>query len=152
MAKSNLRLVTPDSELRTVALRRRSNREMGRDREHLTVERLIKVAKGTRHGHHDATMILIGFRHGLRVSESVGAVLNSHYQLGLLHLARGINSMCDERLSALFARLAQISVQAGTTGDLSLCKAPKNLGSILRCAITNSGGERANHWFSETSA
>ena len=36
MAKSNLRLVTPDSDLRTVTLRRRSNRDMGRDREHLT--------------------------------------------------------------------------------------------------------------------
>ena len=72
MAKSNLRLVPPDSELRTVTPRRRSNSEMGRDREHLTeleVERLIKAAKGNRHGHRDATMILIGFRHGLRVSE-----------------------------------------------------------------------------------
>jgi hypothetical protein len=51
MAKSNLRLVSPESELRTVALRRPSNRDMGRDREHLTeleVERLIKVAKGNR--------------------------------------------------------------------------------------------------------
>ena len=49
MAKSNLRLVTPDAELRTVTLRRRSNREMGRDREHLTereVECLIKAARG----------------------------------------------------------------------------------------------------------
>jgi hypothetical protein len=36
MAKSSLRLVTPDSKLRTVTLRRLSNREMGRDREHLT--------------------------------------------------------------------------------------------------------------------
>ena len=65
MAKSNLRLMTPDSEIRTVALRRRGNRDMGRDREHLTeleVERLIKAAKGNRHGHRDATMILIGFR------------------------------------------------------------------------------------------
>jgi integrase len=72
MAKSNLRLLTPDSGLRTVTLRRRSNSEMGRDREHLTereVEGLIKAAKGNRHGHRDATMILIGFRHGLRVSE-----------------------------------------------------------------------------------
>jgi hypothetical protein len=36
MAKTNLRLVPPDSELRTVNLRRHSNRDMGRDREHLT--------------------------------------------------------------------------------------------------------------------
>jgi hypothetical protein len=52
MAKTNLRLVTPHSELRTVMLRRRSNRVMGRDREHLTeheVERLIKAAKGNHH-------------------------------------------------------------------------------------------------------
>jgi hypothetical protein len=28
---------------------------------------MIKVAKGNRHGHRDATMILIGFRHGLRL-------------------------------------------------------------------------------------
>ena len=58
MAKSNLRLVAPDSELRTVTLRRRSNRDMGRDCEHLTeleVERLIKVAKGNRHGQRDGT-------------------------------------------------------------------------------------------------
>ena len=67
----SLRLVAPDSELRTVTLRRLSNRDMGRDREHLTeheVERLIKVARGNRYGQRDATMILIGFRHGLRVS------------------------------------------------------------------------------------
>jgi hypothetical protein len=60
MGKSNLRLVPPDSELRTVALRRRSNRDMGRDREHLSeleVERLIRVAKGNRWGQPDATMI-----------------------------------------------------------------------------------------------
>ena len=36
MAKTKLRLVAPDSGLRTVTLRRRSNSEMGRDREHLT--------------------------------------------------------------------------------------------------------------------
>jgi len=74
MAKTKLRLVAPGSELRTVALRRRSNRDMGRDREHLTeleVDRLIKAAKGHRHGHRDATMILIGFRHG---PSSVGAL------------------------------------------------------------------------------
>jgi len=42
------------------------------DREHLTeldIERLIKAAKGNRWGHRDGTMILIAFRHGLRVSE-----------------------------------------------------------------------------------
>jgi integrase len=92
MAKSSLRLVSPDSELRTVGLRRRSNRDMGRDREHLTeleVERLIKVAKGNRHGHRDATMILVAFRHGLRVSELCGLQWTSiAFETGTLHVRR----------------------------------------------------------------
>jgi integrase len=53
---------------------RRPNGEL-RTREHLTereVERLIEAAKGNRHGHRDATMILLAFRHGLRASELVG--------------------------------------------------------------------------------
>jgi uncharacterized protein (DUF3084 family) len=40
-----------------------------RTREYLTpaeIERLIKAARGGRHGHHDATMILVAYRHGLR--------------------------------------------------------------------------------------
>ena len=43
-----------------------------RTREYLTekeVERLMKAAGGNRHGHRDATMILLAFRHGLRASE-----------------------------------------------------------------------------------
>ncbi len=35
------------------------------------VERLIGAAKTNRHGHRDATMILIAFRHGLRAAELV---------------------------------------------------------------------------------
>jgi type 1 fimbriae regulatory protein FimB/type 1 fimbriae regulatory protein FimE len=43
-----------------------------RSREHLTpseVEKLIEAAKTNRHGHRDATMILVAYRHGLRASE-----------------------------------------------------------------------------------
>ena len=91
MAKSNLRLVSPESELRTVALRRPSNRDMGRDREHLTeheVERLMKVAKGNRHGQRDATMILIGFRHGLS-SELCDLQWSSiAFETGIMHVRR----------------------------------------------------------------
>jgi integrase len=35
------------------------------------VERLMAKAKGNRWGHRDATMILVAYRHGLRVSELV---------------------------------------------------------------------------------
>ena len=46
-----------------------------REREHLTpheVERLMKAAKAIgRHGHRNSTMILLAYRHGLRVSELV---------------------------------------------------------------------------------
>ena len=43
-----------------------------RTREYLTereVERLMKAAGNNRHGHRDATMILMAFRHGLSASE-----------------------------------------------------------------------------------
>jgi site-specific recombinase XerD len=52
---------------------RRPNAEL-RSREHLTetgVERLVQAAKGNRWGHRDSTMILVAWRHGLRVSELV---------------------------------------------------------------------------------
>ena len=72
-SKSSLKLVTPDTVKRTVTPRRRPNAEL-RTREHLTeaeVTKLIAGAKCNRHGHRDATMILIAFRHGLRASELV---------------------------------------------------------------------------------
>ena len=52
---------------------RRPNAEL-RPREHLTereVEKLIAAARGNRWGQRDATMILVAYRHGLRVSELV---------------------------------------------------------------------------------
>ncbi|HUK83230.1 MAG TPA: tyrosine-type recombinase/integrase [Verrucomicrobiae bacterium] len=54
--------------------RRRTNAEL-RSREYLTepeIEKLMKAAeKVGRHGHRDATLILIAYRHALRVSELV---------------------------------------------------------------------------------
>jgi site-specific recombinase XerD len=73
MAKSDLRLVTPDTKKRTVTPRRRRNGDL-RTREYLTeteIERLMKAATANRYGHRDATMILVAYRHGLRVSELV---------------------------------------------------------------------------------
>jgi site-specific recombinase XerD len=73
LKKSPLKLVASTSVNRTVAPGRLPNSEY-RTREHLTeveVEQLIEVVKGNRWAHRDATMILVGYRHGLRVSELV---------------------------------------------------------------------------------
>ena len=73
MARSQLRLVTPTTKKRTVRPRRPPNADL-RTREYLTeaeVERLIETVKGNRWGHRDAAMILVAYRHGLRVSELV---------------------------------------------------------------------------------
>jgi integrase len=73
VAKRHLRLVTPATVKRTVTPRRRPNCDI-RTREYLTeaeVEKLMNAAKGNRHGHRDATMVLVAYRHGLRASELV---------------------------------------------------------------------------------
>jgi integrase len=69
---SHLKLVTPTIEIQTVTTPRRQPNADYRTREYLTeteVEALINAAKANRHGHRDATMILVAYRHGLRVSE-----------------------------------------------------------------------------------
>jgi type 1 fimbriae regulatory protein FimB/type 1 fimbriae regulatory protein FimE len=72
LAKSQLRLVTPATEKRTVTPRRRPNADL-RTREYLTEaevdERLLRATRGNRWGHRDGTMILLAYRHGLRASE-----------------------------------------------------------------------------------
>jgi len=73
MAKAKLRLVVPITVNRTVAPRRPKNAEL-RTREHLTdseVEKLIAAAGANRHGHRDALMVLMTYRHGLRAAEVV---------------------------------------------------------------------------------
>jgi integrase len=77
MTKSNLRLVAPATIFgaeasTTTRPRPPRKRPYGRARQHLTeaeVERLIKAAGNNRHGHRDATMVLLTFRHGLRTAE-----------------------------------------------------------------------------------
>jgi integrase len=72
--KSRLQLVVPTLENRAVAPIRLANSEY-RKREHLTpreVEKLIEAARTNRHGHRDATMLLVAYRHGLRASELCG--------------------------------------------------------------------------------
>ena len=64
---------TPNTENRTVPIRK-ANREL-RSREYLTpneITKLMAAARKNRHGHRDATMVLLAFRHGLRASEVCG--------------------------------------------------------------------------------
>jgi len=73
MAKPHLKLVTPTTKKRTVTPRRPKNAEV-RTREYLTdaeVGRLMKAASKNSWGHRDSTMVLVAYRHGLRVSELV---------------------------------------------------------------------------------
>ena len=55
---------------------RRANEHYRPEGEHLTEEQVTQLMNAARargrHGHRDATMILLAFRHGLRVSELVG--------------------------------------------------------------------------------
>ena len=69
-----LKVVSPASEKRTVAMPVRKPNAEYRSREHLTereVERLIEAAKANRYGNRNSTMVLLAYRHGLRASELV---------------------------------------------------------------------------------
>jgi type 1 fimbriae regulatory protein FimB/type 1 fimbriae regulatory protein FimE len=74
MAKPALKIVSPTIKKRKVTKetpRRPKNADV-RKREYLTekeVERLIGACQSNRRPHRDQTMILLAFRHGLRVSE-----------------------------------------------------------------------------------
>jgi integrase len=74
-AKLSLVETSPAKVLIPVRGGRKSNKELGRDRKHLTpeeVERLEKAVKRNRNGTRDWLLIHMAARHGLRASEIVG--------------------------------------------------------------------------------
>ena len=75
LAFKSIKRSSPSIENGKVAPPRRVTNLMRRSREHLTpaeVERMIAAAgKAGRHGVRDGTLILVAYRHGLRVSELV---------------------------------------------------------------------------------
>jgi integrase len=91
VANAHLKLVAPRIEKRTVTPKRAKNSEL-RTREYLTeheVETLMAAARQNRHGHRDATMILIAFRHGLRASELIDLRWDQvDFQRAALHVRR----------------------------------------------------------------
>ena len=91
MAKTNLRLVAElrITDSRASPTQRQRNGSRSRALTEREVECLINAAKGNRHGHRDATMILIGFRHGLRVSELSGLQWSSiEFETGTVYVRR----------------------------------------------------------------
>jgi integrase len=91
MNNSHLKLVAPDSIKRKVTPRRPRNADV-RTREHLLpheVDRLIATARRNRWGHRDATMILVAYRHGLRVGELVNLEWSQiDFNSGNMHVNR----------------------------------------------------------------
>jgi type 1 fimbriae regulatory protein FimE len=85
----------PNAENRKVLPSRRRNAEL-RPREYLTpdeVEQLVAHARKLgRHGHRDATLITIAYRHGLRVSELISLRWDMiDLNQGLVHISRRKN-------------------------------------------------------------
>ena len=91
MGSPCLTLVAPTAETRTVMPKRAKNSDL-RSREYLTeheIETLMAAARRNRHGHRDATIILIAFRHGLRASEVVDLRWDQvDFERAVLHIRR----------------------------------------------------------------
>jgi len=92
MTKPQLASVAPTTTNGTVRPPRRRPNKATRAREYLTdaeIERLIKAAGENRHGHRDATAVLVAYRHGLRASELVTLRWDSiDFAHGRLHVHR----------------------------------------------------------------
>src|SRR6202165_5073600 len=100
LAKKTVRKTRPTLLNGTVPPKRGRNRDV-RPREYLTpkeVERLIAAAKkqGRRYGLRDATMILVAFRHGLRVSELCSLTWDQiDFSQGMMHVRRIKNGIAS---------------------------------------------------------
>ncbi len=98
LAEKRKRRTRPTLQNGTVPPRRVANSDR-RPREYLTgkeIEKLMAAAKqaGRRYGLRDATMILIAFRHGLRVSELCALTWDQFdFGHGLMHVRRVKNGM-----------------------------------------------------------
>jgi integrase len=96
MARAALLVVAPNTLNRTVVPRRLRNSAL-RTREYLTpgeVAKLMEAARKNRHGHRDATMIMVAHRHGLRVSELIDLRWDQvDWTAATLHVRRAKNGL-----------------------------------------------------------
>ena len=95
MRKSALKRLPPTGKVQTVDMaRRRPNAEL-RHREYLTepeIEKLLKATGANRWGHRDGTMILVAYRHGLRVGELIDLRWDQvEFENARLHVRRAKN-------------------------------------------------------------
>jgi integrase len=95
LRKSALKRLPPTGKVQTVDMaRRRPNAEL-RHREYLTepeIEKLLKATGANRWGHRDATMILVAYRHGLRVVELIDLRWDQvEFENARLHVRRAKN-------------------------------------------------------------
>ena len=175
MGKPHLKLIVPAIVNRTVMPKRAKNSEL-RTREYLTeheVETLMAAARKNRHGHRDATMILIAFRHGLRASELVDLRWDQvDFNRATLHVRRGkggtpsVHPLMGSEMRALrrlqrqseaspfvfisergapFTRagFARMVERAATVASLKLKVHPHMLRHACGFALANSGHTRA---------
>jgi site-specific recombinase XerD len=98
MANRAPHLVSPANEMQTVRAGGKPNAKL-RTREYLTepeVGRLIKAASSNRHGHRNATLLLVIFQHGLRASEALRCA-------GPMSISSEVPCMCIESKMAIRA-------------------------------------------------
>ena len=144
---------TPPLELRTVWPKppgRRSNVECGREREYLSaaeIERLITAAGSHgRYLHRDATLILLCYRHGLRVSELV-ALKWSQVELkaARLHVKRakgsidGVHPLTGRELRAL----RKLQREQPAAEHLFMSERGSPMASVAAQKVVRPAGERA---------
>jgi Phage integrase family len=108
--------IMPATEKRTVVTPRRKKNAELRTREYLTeaeIDRMIAATKSNRWAHRDGTMILVAYRHGLRVSELVDLRWDQiDFNHATLHVRR-----------ASAARLPTIRCRATRCGACGSCNA-----------------------------
>ena len=95
MKNSALKRQPPKHKIQIVDMaRRRPNAEL-RTREYLTepeIEKMLKATGTNRWGHRDATMILVAYRHGLRVAELIDLRWDQvEFENARLHVRRAKN-------------------------------------------------------------